>query len=114
MGKKTELSDQATADQERLELRKQTSEEYQALSGAAQSLLVCCSAFRGVEAVQAAERCPNLMLKNIPKMVLARCEWGHDDYSLNGEGRKGGKRGIAPAGPDLFGEVDGGSAEEAS
>jgi adenine-specific DNA-methyltransferase len=22
-------------------------------------------------------------LKKIPKMVLARCEWGHDDYSLN-------------------------------
>ena len=26
---------------------------------------------------------PNLTLKKIPKMVLARCEWGHDDYSLN-------------------------------
>ena len=26
---------------------------------------------------------PNLSLKKIPKMVLARCEWGHDDYSLN-------------------------------
>ena len=25
---------------------------------------------------------PNLTLKKIPKMVLARCEWGHDDYSL--------------------------------
>lgn len=24
-----------------------------------------------------------LTLKKIPKMVLARCEWGHDDYSLN-------------------------------
>ena len=23
------------------------------------------------------------MLKKIPKMVLSRCEWGHDDYSLN-------------------------------
>lgn len=22
-------------------------------------------------------------MKKIPKMVLARCEWGHDDYSLN-------------------------------
>jgi adenine-specific DNA-methyltransferase len=46
-------------------------------------LLVCCSAFRGVTAAQAAERWPNLTLKKIPKMVLARCEWGHDDYSLN-------------------------------
>jgi adenine-specific DNA-methyltransferase len=51
--------------------------------GVDQSLLVCCSAFRGVTAAQAAEHWPNLTLKKIPKMVLARCEWGHDDYSLN-------------------------------
>ena len=25
----------------------------------------------------------NLTLKKIPKMVKDRCEWGHDDYSLN-------------------------------
>lgn len=51
--------------------------------GEKQSLLVCCSAFHGVTAAQAATRWPNLTLKKIPKMVLARCEWGHDDYSLN-------------------------------
>lgn len=51
--------------------------------GDEQSLLVCCSAFHGVTAAQAATRWPNLTLKKIPKMVLARCEWGHDDYSLN-------------------------------
>ena len=51
--------------------------------GPERSLLVCCSAFRGVTAANAAERWPNLTLKKIPKMVLARCEWGHDDYSLN-------------------------------
>lgn len=34
--RRQELSDQATADMERLELRKQTSEEFKALSGAAQ------------------------------------------------------------------------------
>ncbi|WP_038758674.1 site-specific DNA-methyltransferase, partial [Burkholderia pseudomallei] len=51
--------------------------------GSDQSLLVCCSAFRGVTAAKAAEHWPNLTLKKIPKMVLARCEWGHDDYSLN-------------------------------
>lgn len=51
--------------------------------GPDQSLLVCCSAFRGVTAAQAAERWINLTLKKIPKMVLARCEWGKDDYSLN-------------------------------
>jgi len=58
----------------------------QALSeevGTAQSLLVCCSAFHGISAAAAATRWPNLTLKKIPKMVLARCEWGHDDYSLN-------------------------------
>ncbi|KGD06986.1 site-specific DNA-methyltransferase [Burkholderia pseudomallei] len=51
--------------------------------GVDQSLLVCCAAFRGVTAAKAAERWPNLTLKKIPKMVLSRCEWGQDDYSLN-------------------------------
>lgn len=63
-----------------------SAEQLQALSdevGSEQSLLVCCSAFHGVNAAKAAERWPNLTLKKIPKMVLARCEWGHDDYSLN-------------------------------
>ena len=47
------------------------------------SLLVCCGAYRGVTAAQAAQRWPHLTLKKIPKMVKDRCEWGHDDYSLN-------------------------------
>ena len=51
--------------------------------GADSSLLICCSAFHGITANEAANRWPNLTLKKIPKMVLARCEWGHDDYSLN-------------------------------
>ena len=51
--------------------------------GEQSSLLVCCAAFHGVTAGKASERWPNLTLKKIPKMVLARCEWGHDDYSLN-------------------------------
>ena len=51
--------------------------------GERHSLLVCCSAFHDVTAEQAGGRWPNLTLKKIPKMVLARCEWGHDDYSLN-------------------------------
>ena len=25
---------------------------------------------------------PSLEIKKIPKAVLAKCEWGHDDYSL--------------------------------
>ena len=46
--------------------------------GGDRSLLVCCTAFRGKS-----DQFPNLTLKKIPKMVLSRCEWGHDDYSLN-------------------------------
>jgi adenine-specific DNA-methyltransferase len=42
------------------------------------SLLICCAAFRGK-----ADAFPNLTLKKIPSAVLAKCEWGHDDYSLN-------------------------------
>ena len=63
-----------------------SAEQLQALSdevGPEQSLLVCCAAFHGVTATKAAERWPNLTLKKIPKMVLARCHWGRDDYSLN-------------------------------
>jgi len=48
--------------------------------GGDRSLLVVCSAFRG-----RAEGYPNLTVKKIPKTVLSRCEWGHDDYSLNVE-----------------------------
>ena len=51
--------------------------------GPERSLLVCCSAWRGITAEESLKRFPNLTLKKIPKMILARCEWGHDDYSLN-------------------------------
>ncbi len=63
-----------------------SAEQLQALSDEVspeRSLLVCCAAFHGVPAAKAAERWPNLTLKKIPKMVLARCHWGRDDYSLN-------------------------------
>ena len=43
------------------------------------SLLVLCPAFRGKGEY------PNLTAKKIPKQVLSRCEWGHDDYSLRVE-----------------------------
>jgi adenine-specific DNA-methyltransferase len=47
-------------------------------------LLVLCAAFRaGTRDVT--ERYPNLTVKKIPKQVLSRCEWGHDDYSLKVE-----------------------------
>lgn len=48
--------------------------------GPHRTLLVCCSSFRG-----RAERFPALTVRKIPKMVLQKCEWGHDDYSLNVE-----------------------------
>ncbi len=48
--------------------------------GPDRSLLVLCSAFRGNLA-----GFPNLTVKKIPNHVRARCEWGHDDYSLNVE-----------------------------
>ncbi|PUE10790.1 site-specific DNA-methyltransferase [Limnohabitans sp. T6-5] len=63
-----------------------SADQLQALAdevGEEQSLLVCCAAYHGVTAAKASERWPNLTLKKIPKMVLSRCEWGHDDYSLN-------------------------------
>jgi adenine-specific DNA-methyltransferase len=45
--------------------------------GPERSLLVMCTAFRSK-----AEAYPNLTIKKIPKTILSRCEWGHDDYSL--------------------------------
>ena len=48
--------------------------------GPERTLLVLCSAFRGK-----ADRFSNLTVKKIPKAVLTRCEWGHDDYSLRVE-----------------------------
>ena len=52
--------------------------------GSERTLLVLCAAFR-VPHGAGAERYPNLTVKKIPKQVLARCEWGHDDYSLKVE-----------------------------
>ena len=57
-------------------------EQLQQLSeevGPDRSLLVLCTAFRGRDDY------PNLTVKKIPKQILARCEWGHDDYSLQVE-----------------------------
>ncbi len=58
-------------------------EQLQQLSdevGTDRTLLVLCTAFRAkVDAYL------NLTVKKIPKQVLSRCEWGHDDYSLQVE-----------------------------
>jgi len=47
--------------------------------GPERSLLVLCTAFRGRGDY------PSLTVKKIPRQVLSRCEWGHDDYSLRVE-----------------------------
>jgi adenine-specific DNA-methyltransferase len=47
-------------------------------AGDSRSLLVLCSAFRGNQ-----DHWPYLTVRKIPNHVRARCEWGHDDYSLN-------------------------------
>ncbi|MDO9402384.1 MAG: site-specific DNA-methyltransferase [Polaromonas sp.] len=75
------------------------------------SLLVCCGAYRGVTAAQAAQRWPNLTLKKIPKMVKDRCEWGHDDYSLNVANLPMAQKPVdaPPAQDDLFGSANGGT-----
>jgi adenine-specific DNA-methyltransferase len=46
--------------------------------GDGRSLLVLCSAFFGNT-----DAFPNLTVRKIPNHIRARCEWGHDDYSLN-------------------------------
>ena len=48
--------------------------------GSHRTLLVMCAAFRGKAADFS-----NLTIKKIPNTVLSKCEWGHDDYSLQVE-----------------------------
>ncbi len=77
--------------------------------GPDRTLLVLCAAFRAPS--DGNERLPNLTVKKIPKQVLSRCEWGHDDYSLKVENLpkplppqpKADKHGQQ----SLFGEEDG-------
>lgn len=44
-----------------------------------ESLLICCTSFQK-ECKQAFS---NISIKKIPQMLLGRCEFAHDDYSLN-------------------------------
>lgn len=60
-----------------------THDQLQQLSdevGTERTLLVLCTAFR-----TRADQFANLTVKKIPKAVLYRCEYGHDDYSLQVE-----------------------------
>jgi adenine-specific DNA-methyltransferase len=43
-----------------------------------ESLLICCTSFS-----KGANKYPNINIKKIPKMLLGRCEFGKEDYSLN-------------------------------
>lgn len=65
--------------------------------GSDRSLLVCCGSFRGK-----LENYPHLEIKKIPKAVLSKCEWGHDDYSLQVENLP--KAPPKPGQQSLFGE----------
>ncbi|PPC82193.1 MAG: site-specific DNA-methyltransferase [Methylotenera sp.] len=80
-------------------------EQLQALSdevGHERTLLVCCAAFRGDTS-----RFSNLTIKKIPKMVLQKCEWGHDDYSLNVENLPQAPKPVSTvAQAGLFGDDD--------
>jgi adenine-specific DNA-methyltransferase len=76
-------------------------EQLQQLSdevGTERSLLVLCTAFRGKGEY------PNITVKKIPKAVLSRCEWGHDDYSLRVENLP--KAPPEKGQQDLFGEEE--------
>lgn len=44
-----------------------------------ESLLICCTAFQK----ECRNRFSNITIKKIPQMLLGRCEFNHDDYSLN-------------------------------
>lgn len=43
-----------------------------------ESLLICCKSFNA-----SSTRHPNITIKKIPNMLLGRCEFGKEDYSLN-------------------------------
>jgi adenine-specific DNA-methyltransferase len=46
--------------------------------GPERSLLICCKAFQGANT----KNLENLSIVKIPGVILDRCEWGKDDYSL--------------------------------
>ncbi len=47
--------------------------------GEDESLLICCTSFQP----ECRNRFPNITLKKIPQMLLGRCEFDRNDYSLN-------------------------------
>lgn len=73
--------------------------------GLNRTLLVLCTAFRARR-----DQFPNLTIKKIPRAVLSRCEWGHDDYSLQVENLP--QAPPEPGQQDLFASDDENSHEE--
>lgn len=62
-----------------------TEEQLFALSeevGSDRTLLVCCAAYK-IKKSTLNDKLTNLTLKKIPNVLLSKCEWGKDDYSLN-------------------------------
>ena len=70
--------------------------------GNSRTLLVMCTAFRSRTG-----GFPNLTIKKIPNSVLAKCEWGHDDYSLQIENLPMAKK-MGKMQMDLFEEDENG------
>jgi adenine-specific DNA-methyltransferase len=68
--------------------------------GEGRTLLICCSAFRAN-----LDAFPNLTVKKIPRVVMNRCEFGRDDYSLQVQN-------LPPAPPDE-GDADGSTPRRA-
>jgi len=64
------------------------------------TLLIMCAAFKGN-----AEDYKNLTIKKIPNTILSKCEWGHDDYSLQIENLPMAEKPKKSQG-DLFDEDD--------
>ncbi len=67
--------------------------------GSNRTLLVLCSAYRADT-----KQFPNLTIKKIPNAVLSKCEWGHDDYSLQVENLPAAPKPKVDQ-PELFGGV---------
>ncbi len=65
--------------------------------GSNRTLLVLCAAYRANPG-----HFSNLTIKKIPNAVLAKCEWGHDDYSLQVENLPSAPKPKVEQ-PDLFG-----------
>ena len=67
--------------------------------GEKRSLLICCKGF------ESSAEFSNLTVKKIPKAVLDKCEWGHDDYSLNVANLP--KSASVPVQAELFDDIEG-------